>query len=78
MAQFFNKIGQLGLGIALAGGVINSALYNGKLYVILIYGIFFIDVSVHIFNFTFLFTNTQLMVVIGQLYSIVFKVLNKW
>lgn len=30
-AQFFNRIGQLGLGVALAGGVINSALYNGEL-----------------------------------------------
>lgn len=30
-AQFFNRLGQLGLGIALTGGVINSALYNGKL-----------------------------------------------
>lgn len=28
-AQFFNRLGQLGLGIALAGGVVNSALYNG-------------------------------------------------
>ncbi|XP_014484638.1 PREDICTED: protein l(2)37Cc [Dinoponera quadriceps] len=27
-AQFFNRIGQLGLGVALAGGVLNSALYN--------------------------------------------------
>lgn len=27
-SQFFNRIGQLGLGIALAGGVVNSALYN--------------------------------------------------
>ncbi|CAL1680456.1 unnamed protein product [Lasius platythorax] len=27
-AQFFNRLGQLGLGIALAGGVVNSALYN--------------------------------------------------
>lgn len=26
--QFFNRLGQLGLGIALAGGVVNSALYN--------------------------------------------------
>ncbi|KAM0726028.1 Prohibitin 1 [Formica fusca] len=26
--QFFNRVGQLGLGIALAGGVVNSALYN--------------------------------------------------
>lgn len=31
MAQFFNRLGQLGLGVALAGGVLNSALYNGKL-----------------------------------------------
>lgn len=29
MAQIFNRIGQLGLGLALAGGVVNSALYNG-------------------------------------------------
>lgn len=27
-AQFFNRIGQVGLGVALAGGVVNSALYN--------------------------------------------------
>lgn len=29
-AQFFNRIGQLGLTVAVAGGVINSALYNGR------------------------------------------------
>ena len=29
-AQFFNRIGQLGFGIAVAAGVVNSALYNGK------------------------------------------------
>lgn len=28
MAQFFNRIGQMGLGVALLGGVVNSALYN--------------------------------------------------
>lgn len=28
-AQIFNRIGQVGLGIALVGGVVNSALYNG-------------------------------------------------
>ncbi|XP_055920133.1 protein l(2)37Cc [Eupeodes corollae] len=27
-AQFFNRIGQLGLGVAVVGGVVNSALYN--------------------------------------------------
>eukprot|EP00096_Caligus_rogercresseyi_P007098 TRINITY_DN2453_c0_g1_i1.p1 TRINITY_DN2453_c0_g1~~TRINITY_DN2453_c0_g1_i1.p1 ORF type:complete len:292 (-),score=100.71 TRINITY_DN2453_c0_g1_i1:199-1017(-) len=27
-AQLFNRIGQLGMGIAIAGGVVNSALYN--------------------------------------------------
>ena len=27
-AQIFNKIGQLGVGLALAGGVVQSALYN--------------------------------------------------
>jgi len=27
-AQFMTRIGQLGLGVALAGGVVNSALYN--------------------------------------------------
>lgn len=29
-AQLFNRIGQLGLGVALVGGVVNSALYNGN------------------------------------------------
>lgn len=29
MAAFFNRIGQLGLGVALVGGVVNSALFNG-------------------------------------------------
>jgi len=28
MAQFLTRIGQLGMGIAIAGGVVNSALYN--------------------------------------------------
>lgn len=28
VAQFFNRIGQLGLGVAIMGGVVNSALYN--------------------------------------------------
>jgi len=27
-AQIFNRIGQLGVGLAIAGGVVNSALYN--------------------------------------------------
>lgn len=27
-AQFFNRIGQIGLGVAVIGGVVNSALYN--------------------------------------------------
>lgn len=31
-AQLFNRIGQLGLGVALVGGVVNSALYNGMYY----------------------------------------------
>lgn len=30
--NFFNRIGQLGLGVALVGGVVNSALYNGNNY----------------------------------------------
>jgi prohibitin 1 len=29
-AQFLNRLGQLGLGVAVVGGVVNSALYNGK------------------------------------------------
>jgi hypothetical protein len=29
-AHVFSRIGQFGLGIALVGGVVNSALYNGK------------------------------------------------
>lgn len=28
--QFLNRIGQLGLGVAIVGGVVNSALYNGS------------------------------------------------
>ena len=28
VAQIFNRIGQLGLGLALTSGVLNSALYN--------------------------------------------------
>lgn len=28
-SNLFNRIGQLGLGVALAGSVVNSALYNG-------------------------------------------------
>lgn len=28
-SQFFNRIGQVGLGVALVGGVVNSALFNG-------------------------------------------------
>lgn len=31
-AQLFNRIGQMGLGVALVGGVVNSALYNGMFY----------------------------------------------
>lgn len=31
-AQFFNRIGQLGLGVALTAGVVNSALYNGEIH----------------------------------------------
>lgn len=34
MAQLFNRIGQLGLGVAVVGGVVNSALYNGMLYLL--------------------------------------------
>lgn len=29
-AALFNRIGQLGLGLAVVGGVVNSALYNGN------------------------------------------------
>lgn len=29
-AQIFNTLGKLGIGLAVAGGVANSALYNGK------------------------------------------------
>jgi hypothetical protein len=28
LANVFNRIGQLGVGLAVAGGVVNSALYN--------------------------------------------------
>lgn len=30
MAQLLNRIGQLGLGVAIVGGVVNSALFNGR------------------------------------------------
>ena len=30
LAQLFTRIGQLGFGVAIAGGVVNSALFNGK------------------------------------------------
>jgi hypothetical protein len=33
-AQFFNRISQLGVGVALTAGVINSALYNGELFTV--------------------------------------------
>lgn len=29
MAQVLTRLGQLGLGVAIVGGVVNSALYNG-------------------------------------------------
>lgn len=29
-AKVFESIGKLGLGLAVAGGVVNSALYNGE------------------------------------------------
>ena len=29
LAQMFTRVGQIGFGVALVGGVINSALYNG-------------------------------------------------
>ena len=28
VAQLLNRVGQLGVGLALAGGVVNSALFN--------------------------------------------------
>lgn len=34
-AQLFNRLGQLGLGLAVVGGVVNSALFNGKFFNIL-------------------------------------------
>ena len=30
MAAIFNTLGKLGLGIAVAGGVVQTALYNGE------------------------------------------------
>lgn len=29
-AQIFNTLGKLGIGLTVAGGIVNSALYNGK------------------------------------------------
>ena len=30
-ARFLNNVGRLGIGLAIAGGVVNSALYNGMI-----------------------------------------------
>lgn len=30
MAQFLTRLGQIGVGLAITGSVVNSALYNGK------------------------------------------------
>lgn len=65
MAAIFNKIGQLGLGVALVGGVVNSALYNGMCKTLslagyFMYMIFVLSVNIYIW---FLFSQ-QLMVVI--------------
>jgi len=35
-ASFFNKLAGLGLGVAVVGGVVNTALFNGKLVYFLI------------------------------------------
>ena len=31
-ARLFNRIGQLGLGVAVVGSVVNTALYNGRFH----------------------------------------------
>ena len=32
ISSFLNKIASLGLGVAVVGGVVNTALYNGECY----------------------------------------------
>lgn len=32
VSSFLNKIASLGLGVAVIGGVVNTALYNGKYF----------------------------------------------
>lgn len=49
-AQLFNRIGQVGLGVALVGGVVNSALYNGMNLIIFKY----FCVKTHIYRTMFL------------------------
>lgn len=67
MAQFMNRLGQFGMGMALTGMVVNSALYNGQFFCI------FCDIHLtghksHLIEFEhYIF---QWMVVIGLLYSI--------
>lgn len=34
MAKLFESIGKLGLALAIGGGVVNSALFNGKFYIL--------------------------------------------
>lgn len=48
MAKLFESIGKLGLALAIGGGVVNSALFNGEFWkathgsgFILIHGFFF-------------------------------------
>lgn len=35
--QFLNRLGQIGLGVAVVGGVVNSALFNGNKSIDFIY-----------------------------------------
>ena len=32
-AQIFNTLGKIGIGLAIGASVINTALYNGKLFI---------------------------------------------
>lgn len=50
-AQVFNRISQLGLGLAVVGGVVNSALYNGESKNLIVFEVINVKIAI---NFIFI------------------------